>query len=70
MGLKILTIREYITMLYASDPVASNTAVLAALEHKFPGHLASLKTIYYWKSKLRKQGLKIPLQRRKVTQDE
>lgn len=66
MEQKLLSIREYIELLYRSDIHASNAAVLAALMFKFPEATIRMQTVYYWKCILRKAGLEIPLQRRKA----
>lgn len=64
MGPKTSKTRKHIKLLYESDKYASNDAILRATQFKFPALNITMQTIYYWKSKLRKEGMGIPRQKR------
>jgi len=60
-----MCIKEFIKSQYLADKLVSNKAVLAALSAEYPHVQFSLRTVYYWKSVLRRDGIDIPLQKRK-----
>lgn len=57
------SIMNYLRDLYEFDPLVANLRVLQLIKQNFPGTHATQKTVYCWKTMLRKEGCDIPYQR-------
>ena len=60
-----MSIKQFISDIYQADSLVANSVVLAAVQKQYPHVCFTMRTVYYWKSVLRKEGHKIPLQKRK-----
>lgn len=57
------SIASYLRELYVHDSLVANLRVLQLIKQNFPGTHATQKTVYAWKTMLRREGVAIPMQR-------